>query len=147
MQDIHSIVIRFHVIFSSVFLFVALWTSLHSLFKWVGSKEFNKFDNNLSKFYIIYLYADLMMGIILFFFLKKPEEMQTVDEAMRYSVIRFWAVLHFSIMVFVTILSQIGRILSVSTTVSSKKFKYAFFYYGTSTIITISSVTWFVLNN
>jgi len=86
------------------------------------------------------------MGLLLYFVLKRPESGMDIHEAQKYLNIRFWAVMHVSIMAFVTILSQIGRILAKSTSISKKKFKYAFLYYGTSTALTVGSVGWYLFN-
>lgn len=69
----------------------------------------------------------------------------TTEEAMSYSSLRFWAIQHFSNIIFVVILCITGNMLIKKVPLSKKKFKYSVFYFGISTLIIIVSVGLFVL--
>lgn len=145
MNDVYSSFIHFHVTYSKIFVFIALILTFRSLYGWIRNIEYTKWDNYLGILFLFFLYTDLIQGIILYFFLKRPDEAWNTVEAMKYSSIRFWAIKHFSVMLFVVILSQIGRIFTTRRIKSRSKFKYAFFYYGIATIITIASVSFYLL--
>jgi len=119
--------------------------TIQSLVGWVSKKEYSVTENRLRKLYLILLYIDMLLGVILYFFLQKPAEVMTTEEAMKFSSLRFWAIQHFSNIVFVVILCTIGNMLIRKTSLSSKKFKYSVFYFGISTIIIIISVGLFAL--
>ena len=142
---LNTFVVRFHVIFSSSFLLIALGITIWSLYGWLKKKEYTKGSHIFGLIFLGFLYADLLMGVVLYFFLRKPDEILTAAQAIKYSSLRFWAVQHFSFMVFVVVLSQIGKIFISRTSESDRKFKYAFFYYGAATLITIISVAIFLL--
>lgn len=140
MNDFYSSFIQFHVTYSKIFVFIAIMLTSRSLYGWVARKDYQKWDKYLGYLFLFFLYTDLIQGVILYFFLKRPDEAWSTIEAMKYSSIRFWAIKHFSVMLFVVILSQIGHVFTTRKIESSQKFKYAFFYYGAATIITIVSV-------
>ncbi|MBI9068090.1 MAG: hypothetical protein JEZ09_12410 [Salinivirgaceae bacterium] len=145
MYQIYPYFIKFHVIFSVVFLATAIGITIHSLIGWLKKKEYGSFDNRFSKIFLVLLYIDLLLGVILYFFLQKPAELISAAEAMRYSNLRFWAIQHFSNMMFVVILCIIGNLFIKRTAISDKKFKYSFIYFGISTLIIVVSVGLFAL--
>jgi len=145
MQQVYPYFIKFHIIFSVLFLLTIVGITIHSVSGWLTRKEYSKTENLLRRLYLFLLYADMILGVILYFFLQKPAEVMTTEEAMTFSTLRFWAIQHFSNIVFVVILCTIGNMLIKKTTLSTKKFKYSVFYFGISTIIIIISVGFFAL--
>jgi hypothetical protein len=112
---------------------------------WVKKKEYGLLEDRLRRTFLVLLYIDLLLGVILYFFLQKPTEIITTEQAMSHSSLRFWAIRHFSNVVFVVILCVTGNLLIKRTEKSEKKFKYSFFYFGISTIIIIISVGLFAI--
>lgn len=145
MQEFYSYFIKFHIIFSIFFLVVSIGVAIHSLLGWVKKYEYKSFANNFRRLFLFFLYGDLVLGVILYFFLQKPAEMISPAEAMHYSSMRFWAIQHFSNMVFVVILSIIGDIFIRKTSSTNKKYKYSLIYFGISTLIIFVSVGLFAL--
>ncbi|MDA3894391.1 MAG: hypothetical protein PF517_22235 [Salinivirgaceae bacterium] len=145
MHQIYPYFIKFHIVFSIVFLLLAVGITAHSLIGWIKEKNYGIFENYLRKTFLIFLYLDLVLGIILYFFLQKPEEIITAGQAMKFSNLRFWAIQHFSNMLFVVILCIIGNLFIKGTALFNKKFKYSFIYFGISTLIIIVSVGLFAL--
>ena len=145
MQGIYPHFIKFHIIFSVIFLVTIVSITIYSLYGWLNNKNYGTFENKLRKTYLTLLYIDLLLGVILYFFLQKPEEILTTEQAMTHSNLRFWAIQHFTNIIFVTILCVTGNLLIKKTTIPEKKFKYSVFYFGISTIIIIISVGFFVL--
>lgn len=145
MQEIYPYFIKFHVVFSVVFLITAVWVSLHSLISWMRKKDYDGLANRLKNTFLTLLFIDLVLGIILYFFLQKPYEVISAEQAMKLSNLRFWAIQHFSNMLFVVILSIIGNLFIRGAKSSNKKFKYSFVYFGVSTLIIIVSVGLFAL--
>ena len=145
LEQIYPYFIKFHVLFSIAFLLVAVGISVHTLLGWKRNWSYGKFDQRLQNTFLILLYIDLVLGIILYFFLQKPHEVISATEAMKYSNLRFWAIQHFSNMMFVVILCLIGSLFIRGTSISEKKYKYSFLYFGVSTLIIIVSVGLFAL--
>lgn len=145
MQDLYSFFIKFHIVFSALFLIVSVAITVHALVGLIKNKPYGLFDNRFRITFLTLLYVDLVLGIILYFFLQKPAELITPEEAMRYSSLRFWAIQHFSNMIFVVILSVIGNIFINKTSKAIKKHKYSLIYFGISSLIIIVSVGLFAL--
>ncbi len=145
MHEIYPYFIKFHIAFSVLFLLLAITITLCSFYGWVKSSNYTPFSNKLRKVFLSALYIDLILGIILYFFLQKPDDFINAQQAMKFSSLRFWAIQHFSNMLFVVVISQIGSIFITNTNNSIKKYKYSFIYFGVSTFIIIVSVGLFAL--
>ncbi len=145
MQQIYPYFIKFHIIFSIIFLVTIVTITVYYAIRWAGKKEYGRLDNTSRRIYLALLYSDLLIGIILYFFLQKPDDIINTSEAMSFLKLRFWAIQHFSNVVFVTILCIIGNILIKKTDNSNKKLQYSFLYFGISTVVIIISVALFVL--
>lgn len=145
MKEIYPYFIMFHVIFSIAFLITAVTISIHSLYGWVKGMQYRSFANKLRKLFISLLYLDLVLGIVLYFFLQKPSDVMNAEQAMRFSSLRFWAIQHFSNMMFVVILGAIGNEFIKRINTDEKKYKYSAMYFGISTVIIVVSVGLFAL--
>ena len=147
MHDIYPYFIKFHIIFSVIFLVTIVGITVYYLIGWIKNKEYGALEIKLRRTYLSPLYFDLVLGVILYFFLQKPEEILSTEQAMTHSDLRFWAIQHFTNIIFVVILCATGNLLIRKTIISEKKFKYSVFYFGISTIIIIISVLLFALRN
>jgi len=145
MHQVYPYFIKFHIMFSVFFLLTIVGITIQSIVGWTTGKQYSKTENRLRKLYLVLLYTDMLLGVILYFFLQKPAEIMSTEEAMKFSSLRFWAIQHFSNVIFVVILCTIGNMLIRKTSLSSKKFKYSVFYFGISTLIIIVSVGFFAL--
>lgn len=147
MKEIYPYFIQFHIIFSVIFLITILYITIHFLRGLFLRRDYGRTENRLRKIYLIMLYSDLIIGIILYFFLHKPAVAMSTEEAMRYSNLRFWAIQHFSNILFVVILCTTGNMLIKKVPVSDKKFRYSVLYFGISSVVIIISVLLFALRN
>lgn len=145
MKDIFDYFILIHVISSTLFMIIALAVILRSLFGWLKELNYTRFDLIGGWLYMIFLYFELVMGIVMYFFIRRPVNIQSVEEAMRQSTLRFWGLLHFVIMLFVMILSQIGWIFILKSKLSKNKFKYSFIYFGGGILITLGVLTFYII--
>lgn len=145
MHQIYPYFIKFHIIFSVIFLVTIVFITIQSLAGWITKRKYGILENRLRILFLTLLYIDLLLGVILYFFLQKPAQVITTGEAMTFSSLRFWAIQHFSNIIFVVILCTTGNVLIKKSSDSSKKFKYSVFYFGISTVIIIVSVAFFAL--
>ncbi|MCD6202697.1 MAG: hypothetical protein J7K46_12910 [Bacteroidales bacterium] len=137
--------IYIHVVSSSLFLLLGIFVLWRSLRGWIKQMVFTSKDKLLNKSFLILLYFELFMGIILFFFVKRPDEIANVNEAVRNSSLRYWAIIHFSSMTFALFFCQIGWIFLNRAKSSENKFKYTFIYYGTVILITVITLGYYIL--
>lgn len=147
MNEIYPYFINFHIIFSIIFLLVIVYITIHFLRGYILKRDYGRVEDRLRITYLALLYSDLLIGIILYFFLQKPPETITTEEAMAYSDLRFWAIQHFSNILFVVILCATGNVLIKRMPQSAKKFRYSVLYFGISSVVIIVSVSLFALRN
>lgn len=140
MHQFYPYFISFHVVFSVAFLLTAIFITIYSLRGWIKNKSYGRFENNLRNAFLILLYADLVLGIILYFFMQKPTGATTAEEAMEYAYLRFWAIQHFVNMVFIVIICTIGNLFIKKTSKPLRKHKYSFLYFGVSTVLILITV-------
>ncbi|MEX0988671.1 MAG: hypothetical protein WD052_14430 [Bacteroidales bacterium] len=142
----YKVLILFHVITSTIFICVAIALTIRSLTGWIKKLKYSGTDKVLIRLFMTLLYLTLLHGVISYFFID-PELKSAVDiaQAIKRSSLRFWVVEHFYFMIFALILAQIGGIFIRKTTSDKYKFAYASFYYGTATLITIVSMTFYFI--
>ena len=142
----YKFLVLLHIITSSLFLAVAIATTVRSVAGWSGNLSYSRTDKYLRTFFMLLLYLTLIHGIIMYFFID-PSSKSAVDaqhELQRVSL-RFWVVEHFYFMTFALILAQIGGVLIRRTSSDKNRFAYASFYYGIATFITIVSMTFYFI--
>lgn len=134
-----------HVFTSAVFLAVAVTLSARSLTGWFRNLVYTKKDKYLALLFMGLLYLTLINGIIMYFFIDPASKSADIQHAVKQASLRFWVVEHFYVMTFALILSQIGGIFIRKTTGDRNRFGYAAFYYGIATLITVVSMTFYLI--
>lgn len=126
----------------AVILCVRILTALRT------KRKYTKTDNRLEITFIALLYLGLILGVVLYFMLdpeSKPK-MLSLQEAQENAAQRFWAIEHFTIMLFALILSQVGRIFTIKNIADRHKFRYGLFYYGLATLFTFISTGMYIFH-
>jgi hypothetical protein len=135
-----------HVITSMLFVLVAITVTTRSVAGYYKSRVYTISDKYLAGVFMGLLYLTLVNGGIMFFFIDALLKSSTdVHLALKRASMRFWVVEHFYVMTFALILSQIGRIFILRTTIDRNKFAYASFYYGMTTCITFISMVFYFI--
>jgi len=137
----YKTIIGIHVWTSIMFIIIAVILCIRILTALRNNRKYTKTDNRLEIIFIALLYLGLILGVVLYFMLdpeSKPK-MLSLQEAQENATQRFWAIEHFTIMLFALILSQLGRIFTIKNIADRQKFKYGLFYYGLATLFTFLS--------
>ncbi|MCF6242765.1 MAG: hypothetical protein L3J74_15660 [Bacteroidales bacterium] len=141
----YELFINIHIWASILFSLTAVVLLLYYTKSLVSGDEFLKIHLFLENAFIVLLYFGLILGIILYFFIRPGENDQmTLEQAKGAMSSRFWSIEHFSVMLFALMLAQIGKIFTVRSTLSKDKLKYALFYYGSATIVTFISTGFYL---
>ena len=142
----HQILIRVHVWSSILFSIIAVVLCLYLTIGIISKHEFSKKHIYLENTFIALLYLGLILGTILYFFIESDENIGrlTVEQAQKTIDSRFWAIEHFSVMLFALLIAQIGKVFTLKAVNSKNKFKYALFYYGSATSITFISTGFYL---
>lgn len=111
---------------------------------WFGNKPYQKGDNGMSAGFIGLLHLNLLLGLILYFFLSPLTEAAFNDfgAAMKDSSLRFWAVEHILIMVIAVVVAQVGRIKSKRAVSAVAKHKTVAIWYTIAFILILSRIPW-----
>lgn len=130
--------IGMHSVVSSLFILIGVYILIRSLMARTKNYEFTSKDDLLSRIFVILLYMQCLIGLVLYFqfhfgTIAPPNGVE------RSTGSRFWVISHFSVMFFILILAQIGRLFIKSSKTSKGKFSYSLFYYGVSLLVIILS--------
>lgn len=140
--------LHIHIAFSSLFVVVALFLSVRALLSMIKDAPYTRFNKRVEILFVILLYIIFLQGITLLFFLKSRTtgDVLTYQAALENTSSRFWAVEHSAVMIFALVLAQIGRFFTSQQIADRRKHKYAAFYYGAATLVTLSSLGLFAFD-
>lgn len=127
-----------------IILILALFTVIKSLLGLFGSKDYQKIDNITSASFVGFMHLQLLIGLILYFFLSPITEyaLKDMGSAMRDQELRFWAVEHITVMVLAVVFAQVGRSISKKSTDNSVKFRFQSIFFGASLLLMLISIPW-----
>jgi uncharacterized protein YacL len=102
--------------------------------------SYGKLDNILSASFVGLMHTQLLLGLILYFFLSPITTRFTFN--MKDPVERFWSVEHLSLMLFAIAAAQIGRSISKKSKDAPVKFRYQLTFYGISLVLMLLGIPW-----
>lgn len=133
----------------------------HSLIRWVvlvlaiyalvriymgvfGKREFANGDRQALSFYAISMDIQLVLGLILYFFLSPLTmgAMGNFGAAMGDSTLRFFAVEHLLMMVVAVVLAHLASIMARRAATSSSKFNRAAIWLTLSVLALLAGIPW-----
>lgn len=125
-----------------IVLVLALLVIVKSFLGWQGKKTYGKGDNALSASFVGSLHLQLLIGLVLYFFLSPitTSAFQDFGGAMKAASIRYWAVEHIFVMILAVIIAQIGRTRSKKAGTDVKKFKNATIFYLIALVLILSRI-------
>jgi len=109
----------------------------------VKERDYSKLDHWSSVIFNIGLYFQLILGFIIYFTLRTTLEgvLWEVPDTENDASLRFWAIEHIALMIFALFLTQLGRIFIKRATQPIRMFKASVFYYGTSLMLILFSIS------
>ncbi|MAE07542.1 MAG: hypothetical protein CL661_02135 [Bacteroidetes bacterium] len=135
-MEFHDLIIHIHGIVSTVFTLTALTILVRSIRGWSLNKAYTNLDKKISILFLVFLYIQLVLGILLYFVLGDNQSgAESMEEAMKQSSFRYWALEHFIIMIFALFLSQIGWVFIRKAKLDLNKHKNTLFYFGISILL------------
>ncbi len=142
----YKLILNTHIWTSALFLLVSLVLSFLVVSGFFKNKKYTKTIVYLENTFIGLLYLGLVLGFILYFFMEPANkyEIHSMEQVNHILSLRFWSVEHFSVMLFALILAQIGKIFTSKSISDHAKFRYAMIYYGSATLVTLISLSFFL---
>ena len=110
---------------------------------WTKKRDYTRVDQWSSLIFNIGLYLQLILGFIIYFTLRTSLEgaMWEVPDTENDASLRFWAIEHIALMIFALFLTQLGRIFIKRASQPIRMFKASLFYYGTSLLLILFSLS------
>jgi len=138
----HNILVKIHVWSSAFFTLVAIALVFSAIRGLIIKSEYRKLNIYFEYAYIGLLYLGLFLGIILYFFVDDSTDMQkkTIEELQKEHSSAFWAIEHFSVMIFALLIAQIGKLFTSKAITNMQKFRYALSYYGSASCVVLISM-------
>ncbi|MEK7809732.1 MAG: hypothetical protein AAB571_11700 [Chloroflexota bacterium] len=144
MQLAYSIFLFLHSITRWLVVIAGVLALGKAIWGWFGKKEWNKVDDRLGLIYMIGMDVQVMLGLILYFFLS-PYSLAAFKDfgaAMRNTELRFWGIEHISMMITALALTHIGRSLSKKAGEADAKHKRAAIFFTIAMLVIVASIPW-----
>ena len=145
----YSAILISHIVISILLILLSLYIVIRSFFGVIGKVSFSKFqDIQLSVVAVIFLYLELILGILLYaIYINKLETLITQANANAYFSARFWAVEHAILMFFAIIFGHLGLVYAKNLSEDKQKFQKNLLYFGLSSVLIFISITMNMLRN
>lgn len=143
----YKLILNTHIWTSALFLLVSLVLSFLVVNGFFKDRKYTRTIVYLENTFILLLYLGLVLGFILYFFMEPANkyEIHSMEQVNHILSLRFWSVEHFSVMLFALILAQIGKIFTSKSISDHAKFRYAMIYYGSATLATLISLSFYMV--
>lgn len=140
----YNIALHAHSGFRWLVLLLVIVATIKSLIGLFSSGKYSKLDNILAVSFVGTMHLQLLIGLILYFFLSPLTAYAFEDfgAAMKDSELRFWAVEHLVIMILAVVAAQIGRSKSKKATDDKVKFKLQTIFFGISLVLLLLGIPW-----
>jgi len=145
----YSAILISHIVISILLILLSLYIVIRSFFGVIGKVSFSRFqDIQLSIVAVIFLYLELILGILLYaIYINKLETLITQANANAYFSARFWAVEHAILMFFAIIFGHLGLVYAKNLSEDKQKFQKNLLYFGLSSVLIFISITMNMLRN
>lgn len=144
-QDLLYTIFRVsHNILRWVVLLTALFAIIRAITGLSFRRTFMKEDDRAGLWFTIAMDLQLLIGIVLYFFLSPITTLalQNFGGAMSDPGQRFFAVEHTSMMLLAVIIAHVGRSLSRKAPTPAQKHRRALIFYAIALVIVIAAIPW-----
>lgn len=133
-----------HNLFRWLVLIALLAAIVLAIAGWSGRKNWTKKDNIAGLLATIFVDVQLLIGLILYFFVSPITKSALADfgGAMKNPDLRFYAVEHVLLMVVALVFVHVGRSRSKKAVVNARKHKAAAIWYGIALILILAGIPW-----
>ena len=110
---------------------------------WLGKKLFTSLDNKLSLYFVSAMDVQLLLGLLLYFFLS-PLGISAIqhENTMGDATARLYALEHPLTMLLAIIIAHAGRVMVKKSATDDGKFKRGTLYYGLALLFMLSRMPW-----
>jgi len=140
----YEFILAIHNIIRWVALVLLIVTTVSAFIGWLGKREWAERDRKFGVFTTIALDTQLLLGLILYFFLSPLTKtaLQDFGAAMGVADLRFYVLEHALFMILAVILAHVGSALAKKATDSKAKFMRAAIFYGLALLLVLLGIPW-----
>lgn len=133
-----------HNLFRWLVLVLLLFALVLAFIGWFGKNGWTKRDNLTGILLTITMDIQLLLGLVLYFFLSPITKVAFSDfgAAMKNSEIRFYAVEHLLLMIIAVVLVHFGRRSTKKSEPAWKRHRAAMIWYGTALVLILTAIPW-----
>tara|TARA_B100001287_G_scaffold256222_1_gene240929 strand:- start:1664 stop:2107 length:444 start_codon:yes stop_codon:yes gene_type:complete len=138
----YSFILIFHIVLSVLLVILTFYTVVRAILGIFNKVKFSKFfDLSIPIVSVIFLYLELILGLILYaIHINRLEILITPENASSYFSARFWAVEHAILMFFAIVFGHLGLVYAKNLENDQEKFKKILMYFSTCFLLIIFSV-------
>jgi hypothetical protein len=127
-----------------ILLLLAVVVIIRAFYGWIENKDFTGTDNKSTIYLVALFHLQLVIGLILYFFLSPitTGAFQDFGMAMKYSALRYWAVEHIFIMLLSIVIAQVGRVQIRKAHADRSKFRNSAIYFTLALVLILSRIPW-----
>lgn len=136
--------LHLHSVLRWIILLVSIFVLIKYYLGWFRSKNWAKSDNTLGILFTSIFDLQLLIGLILYFFVSPFTQAAFSDfgSAMKNPELRFYAVEHLSLMLIALVLVHIGRAKSKKAKTDQMKFKKAAIFFTIAMVLVLAGIPW-----
>ena len=140
----YEIVLAIHNILRWIALILAIVAAVSALIGWLGKREWSERDRKFGTYLTIALDTQLLLGLILYFFLSPLTKtaLQDFGAAMGVADLRFFGLEHALYMVAAVVFAHLGNALSKKAIDTQAKFMRAAIFYGLALVLILLGMPW-----
>ena len=140
----YEIILAIHNLIRWVALILLIVTTVSAFIGWLGKREWAERDRKFGVFTTIALDTQLLLGLILYFFLSPLTRtaLQDFGAAMGVADLRFFGLEHVVYMILALVLAHIGSALSKKAPDSKGKFRRAAIFFGLALLLVLLGIPW-----
>ena len=138
----YSFILIFHIVLSVLLVILTFYTVVRAILGIFNKVKFSKFfDLSIPIVSVIFLYLELILGLILYaIHINRLEILINPENASSYFSARFWAVEHAILMFFAIVFGHLGLVYAKNLENDQEKFKKILMYFSTCFLLIIFSV-------
>ncbi len=129
-----------HAVWACLVLFILVATTINSLTKFFGKKEYGAKDMRLALFTLITMHIQLLIGLVLWFV--SPSGLNEIRQNGMGGSMRRLAVEHPTLMIIAVVLVTIGYSKHKKQRLSTPKFKKLAIFYTLALIAVLAMIPW-----
>jgi hypothetical protein len=140
----YPVILALHNILRWVALILVLAAFVRAVIGWQSKLQWTNTDRKLGMFASISIDIQLLLGLLLYFFLSPLTRTAFMDfgAAMGISELRFFAIEHGFYMLLALVFAHLGSILPRKVENSTLKFKRAALWFGLTLVVILAGIPW-----